>query len=84
MNRRTVLKIHQALSRAYGPLPRMSRGDPLGQLVETILSQNTTDKNSHRAYLNLRRKYSSVARTSHLQSRKASVFRMRDSIPLQI
>ena len=59
MNRRTVLKIHQALSRAYGPLPRMSRGDPLGQLVETILSQNTTDKNSHRAYLNLRRKYSS-------------------------
>jgi endonuclease-3 len=57
MNRRDVLAIHKGLARAYGPLPRIGRGDPLGQLVETILSQNTTDKNSHRAYLSLRQKF---------------------------
>lgn len=59
MNRQAVLAVHKALSRAYGPLPRIGQGDPLGQLVETILSQNTTDKNSHRAYLNLRQKFPS-------------------------
>jgi endonuclease III len=57
MNRRSVLAVHRALSHAYGPLPRIGQGDSLGQLVETILSQNTTDKNSHRAYLSLRRKF---------------------------
>ena len=57
MNRSVVLRVHRALSRAYGPLPCIGQGDPLGQLVETILSQNTTDKNSHRAYLSLRRKF---------------------------
>ena len=57
INRQTVLNVHRILARAYGPLPRIGRGDPLGQLVETILSQNTTDKNSHRAYLSLRRHF---------------------------
>lgn len=57
MNRQAVLAVHKALSNAYGPLPRIGQGDPLGQLVETILSQNTTDRNSHRAYLSLRRKF---------------------------
>jgi endonuclease-3 len=57
MNRQDVLEVHKALSRAYGPLPHIGQGNPLGQLVETILSQNTSDKNSHRAYLNLRRKF---------------------------
>ena len=55
--RQAVLAVCAALSRAYGPLPRIGRGDPLGQLVETILSQNTTDKNSHAAYLSLRRRF---------------------------
>lgn len=36
------------------PLPR-----PLDMLVATILSQNTNDKNSHRAYTQLRKKYAS-------------------------
>jgi endonuclease-3 len=57
MNRQAVLEVHKALSRAYGPLPRIGQRDPLGQLVETILSQNTSDRNSHRAYLSLRRKF---------------------------
>lgn len=34
------------------PLPR-----PLDMLIATILSQNTNDKNSHRAYLQLRKKF---------------------------
>jgi endonuclease-3 len=57
MNRREVLEIHKALAGVYGPPPRIGRGNPLDQLVETILSQNTTDKNSHRAYLSLRGKF---------------------------
>ena len=57
MNRQAVLQVHKALSRAYGPLPRIGQADPLGQLVETILSQNTSDRNSHRAYQSLRRKF---------------------------
>lgn len=35
-----------------------SHGQPLGALVGTILSQNTSDKNSERAYDNLRRTFS--------------------------
>lgn len=32
-------------------------GDPVGELVATILSQNTSDVNSHRAYARLRRRF---------------------------
>lgn len=38
----------------YGPRPFRSRGDPLGVLIQTILSQNTSDANSSRAFLRLR------------------------------
>ena len=42
------------LERAYG-LPRLTpHHDPLGELVATILSQNTSDVNSDRAYAALR------------------------------
>jgi endonuclease III len=67
MNRRVVLEIHKALAGAYGPQPHIGHGNPLDQLVETILSQNTTDKNSHRAYLSLRKDFptwSAVAKAS--------------------
>ncbi len=37
---------------------RFKQGDPLEQLVITILSQNTTDANCHRAFENLCRKFS--------------------------
>lgn len=42
---------------AYGPRPLKPNGDPLGELVQTILSQNTSDANSRPAYQNLRRNY---------------------------
>lgn len=44
------------LAAAYAPLPRVTAGRPLlDVLVETILSQNTSDANSHRAFINLKR-----------------------------
>lgn len=51
----TVLQIITALESYFG-VPRPERiKDPLSELVFTILSQNTTDKNRDRAYDNLKR-----------------------------
>ncbi|RPJ24957.1 MAG: hypothetical protein EHM35_15940, partial [Planctomycetaceae bacterium] len=50
----TILK---QLEQAYGS-PRWNPNfDPLGELVATILSQNTSDVNSDRAYAALRTVY---------------------------
>lgn len=43
------------LDAEYGTLTWRSHGEPLGALVMTILSQHTSDKNSERAFDNLRR-----------------------------
>lgn len=51
--------IDQVLTRIYGKKEIEGEEDPLDTLIETILSQNTTDKNSHRSYLALKRKYGS-------------------------
>ncbi len=45
------------LDNEYGTLAWRSHGGPLETLVMTILSQHTSDKNSERAYDNLRRAY---------------------------
>jgi endonuclease III len=51
---RAILK---RLARAYG-MPRWKpTHDPLGELIATILSQNTSDVNSERAYESLRQAY---------------------------
>lgn len=48
-------KIHTALERHYGSKrARKARGNPLDELIFTILSQNTSDINSHRAFQMLR------------------------------
>ena len=44
----------ERLRLVYGPRPRPQRGDALGELIGTILSQSTTDTNSGRAYAALR------------------------------
>ena len=41
----------------YGLLEWRSHGEPLGALVATILSQHTSDRNSERAFDNLRRAF---------------------------
>ena len=45
----------RALERGYGPLPPRKCEPPLNVLIATILSQNTSDVNSQRAYRRLRR-----------------------------
>jgi endonuclease-3 len=51
-------RIVRILERFLGiPKPAPRRPSPLDILVATILSQNTNDKNSHRAYSHLRKRY---------------------------
>jgi endonuclease-3 len=45
------------LEMAYGPRHLEPHGDPLGELVQTILSQNTSDANSRPAYRALRQTF---------------------------
>jgi endonuclease-3 len=52
-------KIIQLLKKEYGEHNYRDRGDPMDTLVETILSQNTTDKNSSRAFSNLKKAFPS-------------------------
>jgi len=52
-----VAKVIRLLKKEYGEHNFTDRGDPLDTLIETILSQNTNDRNSARAYLNLKRKF---------------------------
>ena len=49
----TLLEIAERLAAAYGR-PRRPLADPLDGLVQTILSQNTSDVNSERAFRALR------------------------------
>jgi endonuclease-3 len=53
-----VLRVAEELERLYG-VPRRSakRSPPLETLIGTLLSQNTNDQNSYRAWLSLRRKF---------------------------
>jgi endonuclease III len=51
-------RIVRELEHAFGvPVPPKKKSSPLDILIATILSQNTNDINSHRAYCNLRKQY---------------------------
>jgi endonuclease-3 len=51
-------KINSLLIKHFGiPLKADLPPDPLDLIIATILSQNTNDKNSYRAFLNLKEKY---------------------------
>ncbi|MEA3406513.1 MAG: endonuclease III [Chloroflexota bacterium] len=52
-----VLTIHEKLLDYYGEPQRKQQRDPLDELVVTILSQNTSDTNSGRAYESLRERF---------------------------
>ena len=56
---RKVVLVHERLLEAYGPRERHGERDPLAELVLTILSQNTSDRNSGRAWQRLRSRYAS-------------------------
>jgi endonuclease III len=53
----TIREIARRLKKAFGRLDPPRRWDPLEELVLTILSQNTSDVNSGRAYEALRLRY---------------------------
>jgi endonuclease-3 len=53
----TVREIHRRLAKAFGPLDPPRTWDPVEELVLTVLSQNTSDLNSGRAFKELRRRY---------------------------
>ena len=52
-----VAWIYERLAEAYGLPEWRPNGDPLGELVATILSQHTSDVNSERAYRQLRERF---------------------------
>ena len=49
-----ALEIHRRLAGLYGESPERPRLDPVAELVSTILSQNTNDRNRDRAFDQLR------------------------------
>lgn len=56
-NVRRIRKVNNLLDPLYGPHVFRSRGDALTVLVQTILSQNTSDTNSSRAFSRLRKRF---------------------------
>ena len=55
-----LAEIMGALDAEYGPRPWESRGRAVDVLVETVLSQNTSDVNSHRAFESLLSRFGSL------------------------
>ncbi|GAG33190.1 unnamed protein product, partial [marine sediment metagenome] len=61
----TIDEIIQLLGQEYG-LPQWQRQrDPLSELIGAILSQNTSDVNSHRAFDSLISTFGSWERVAH-------------------
>ena len=52
--------VMEFLGEVYGPAQWVRRYDPASELVYTILSQHTSDVNSHRAFENLTRTFGSL------------------------
>ena len=52
-----IKKIALLLEKQYGIPWRKGSGDPLDNLIETILSQNTNDQNRDRAYQRLKKRF---------------------------
>jgi endonuclease-3 len=53
----TIREIHGRLGRRFGPLDPPRRADPMEELILTVLSQNTSDVNSDRAYTAMRARW---------------------------
>jgi endonuclease-3 len=52
-----LLAIHDRLLGYYGQPPPRTLQDPLSELIQTVLSQNTADVNSDRAYASLMQRF---------------------------
>lgn len=63
-------KIADSLEEYLGrPVLSGRRAKPLDTLIATLLSQNTNDRNSHRAWLNLRKRYPSWQKIANAPTR---------------
>jgi len=58
MTPRKIELVKDLLRKTYGLPARSPLKDPLDELIQTILSQNTTDQNSQRAFLKLKENFS--------------------------
>jgi endonuclease-3 len=70
-----IRELSKLLEREYGKRVWKTDGDPLSVLVATILSQNTSDNNSHRAFANLKAEFKNWE-----EVRRARVKRIADAI----
>ena len=52
-----LVALHDRLLEHYGPPPPRVLQDPLSELIQTVLSQNTADVNSDRAYASLTQRF---------------------------
>ncbi len=70
-----ITSIAKLLRKSYGRHRFNREADSIGELIRTILSQNTSDTNSHRAYDNLRRRFKNWerARRAKVQAIKREV-----------
>jgi endonuclease-3 len=70
-----IKRLSDLLEKEYGKKVWKTHGDPLSVLIGTILSQNTSDNNSHKAFANLRSKFGNWD-----EVRKARVKKIADTI----
>ena len=62
-----IITINNILIEYFGiPKRNKKNPDPVDMLIGTILSQNTNDKNSYRAYQNLKAKYKNWGEVAEL------------------
>jgi endonuclease-3 len=54
-----IREILRRLNRVYGPPARLKKTEPIGELIRTVLSQNTSDRNSLAAFAVLKRHFKS-------------------------
>jgi endonuclease-3 len=73
--KRKIRKLSNLLEKEYGKKSLKIHGDPLSVLIGTILSQNTSDNNSHKAFANLRSKFKNWD-----EVRKAGAKKIADTI----
>lgn len=69
--RRKIKRIADKLEKYLGtPHPPSTRAKPIDMLIATLLSQNTNDKNSHRAYIQLKKTFPSWGKIAEAPWRK--------------
>jgi endonuclease-3 len=59
VSQKRIESISHQLEKIYGKKRWVVHSDPLSELIATILSQNTSDHNSHRAYASLKSRFKS-------------------------